>query len=174
MILRTYLTQSEVKQTIKRASQGVDTLLARTSKWGYFRVLNPQGKQYMYMSLFDAVLITPDHIRRFKSQKACFDYFWDYIVNCHLDKDTYSNKRSYLVKNWVLESQTFYDYEAYVGSSVVKNDLVLVPANGYINNDCRLDGLHKLHVSNNRVYCISKAKGLPDNYRAVHISYQRP
>lgn len=174
MILRTYLTQSEVKQTIKRASQGVDTLLARTSKWGYFRVLNPQGKQYMYMSLFDAILITPDHVRRFKSQKACFDYFWDYIVNCHLDKDTYSNKRSYLVKNWVLESQTFYEYEARVGSSVIKNDLVLVPANAYINNDCRLDGLHKLRVSKDRVYCISKAKGLPDNYRAVHISYQRP
>lgn len=174
MILRTYLTQSEVKQTIKRASQGVDTLLARTSKWGYFRVLNPQGKQYMYMSLFDAVLITPDHIRRFKSQKACFDYFWEYIVNCHLDKDTYSNKRSYLVKNWVLESQTFYDYEARVGSSVAKNNLVLVPANAYVDNDCRLDGVHTLRVLNDRVYCISKAKGLPDNYRAVHVSYQRP
>lgn len=174
MILRTYLTQSEVKQTIKRASQGVDTLLARTSKWGYFRVLNPQGKQYMYMSLFDAILISPEDVRRAKSQKACFDNFWEYIVNCHLDKDTYPNKRSYLVKNWVLESQTFYDYEARVGSSVIKNDLVLVPANAYVDNDCRLDDLHKLRVSKNRVYCISKAKGLPDNYRAVHISYQRP
>lgn len=169
---RTYLTQSKVKQTIKRASHGVDTLLARTSKWGYFRILDPQGKQNM--ALFDAILITPNDVKQAKSQKACFDNFWNYIVNCHLDKDTYPNKRSYLVKNWVLESQEFYEYEAHTGSSVIKNDFVLVPANGYINNDCRLEGLHKLRVSKNRVYCISKAKGLPDNFRAVHISYQRP
>lgn len=172
MILRTYLTQSEVKQTIKRASQGVDTLLARTSKWGYFRILDPHGKQNM--ALFDAILITPNDVKQAKSQKACFDNFWKYIVNCHLDKDIYPNKRSYLVKNWVLESQTFYDYEAHTGSSVVKNDLILVPANAYVDNDCRLNDLHTLRVSKNRVYCISKAKGLPDNYRAVHISYQHP
>lgn len=171
MILRTYLTQSEVKQTIKRASHGVDILLARTSKWGYFRILEPQGKQNM--ALFDAILITPNEVKRAKSQKACFDNFWKYIVDCHLDKDTYVNKKSYLVKNWVLESQQFYDYEERVGSSVAKNDFVLVPANGYVDNGCRLDGLHKLRASKNRVYCISKTKDLPDNFRAVHISYQR-